>query len=248
MNFSKKITLIAGGNSGIGFGIAEAFLKHGSKVIILGRTDKKNSLAVKSLSKKSNIDDIISYNCDLASESSLLKVLKKINKGHGKISYFINCVGMLSTKLIKKIDKKHIYNLHDNNFLPIVFGCKIVPKFMKKGVIVNFSSFAAEMPFESGSIYGAYKSAAINFTKSAAAELIKKNIRVNIISPGLIDTPMNTRRIRNNKTTLFKSIAMNKAGKPSDISGVALFLCSDYASYITGENIVVSGGKYLIQS
>ena len=247
INFNNKITLIAGGNSGIGYEIAETFLKYGSKVIILGRTNKKNILAVKSLRNKSNIDDIISYNCDLSSEVSLLKVLKKINKDHGKVNYFINCVGILSTKQIKNIDKKHIYNLHDNNFLPIVFGCKLVPKFMKKGVIVNFSSFAAEMPFDSGSLYGAYKSAAINFTKSAAAELIKKNIKVNIVSPGLIDTPMNTSRIRNNKTNLLKSIAMKKAGKPSDISGVVLFLCSDYASYITGENIVVSGGKYLTQ-
>ena len=97
-------------------------------------------------------------------------------------------------------------------------------------------------------VMGIAKSALETSVKYLAEDLGKKNIRVNIISPGLIDTPMNTRRIRNNKTTLFKSIAMNKAGKPSDISGVVLFLCSDYASYITGENIIVSGGKYLIQS
>ena len=247
INFNNKITLVAGGNSGLGFEIVKEFLKQDSKIIILGRTNKKNINAVKQLTTEFNNQIIKSYNCNLSIEDDLLRTMKMIKKKYGKIDYFINCVGKLNTYSISKLNKSRIYDLHDNNLLPIIIGCKILPQFMNKGAIVNFASFAAFMPFREGSLYAAYKAAAINFTKSAAFELNKKGIRVNIVTPGLIDTPINAARIKKNKSNLIKSITMNKIGKPSDVSGIVLFLCSEYAKYITGENFVVSGGKYLVQ-
>ena len=137
--------------------------------------------------------------------------------------------------------------MHDNNFLPLVLGCKIMPSFMSKGSIVNLSSFASLMPMENGSIYSSYKSAAITFTKSAAAELSRKGIRANIVTPGVIETPMTKSYISKNKDKLLEPIPLNRIGKPEDVVGPVLFLCSRHASYITGENIIISGGKYIIQ-
>ena len=164
-----------------------------------------------------------------------------------KIDNFVNSVGLWKVKPIIKLTTKEINQMHDNNFLPLVLGCKIMPSFMSKGSIVNLSSFASIMPMKDGSIYSSYKSAAITFTKSAAAELSKLGIRVNIVTPGVIETPMTRTYINKNKNKLLKPIPLKRIGSPEDVVGPVLFLCSSLSSYITGENIIISGGKYIIQ-
>lgn len=247
MNQKNKLTVVAGGNSGIGFEIAKGFSSEGSKVIILGRNKNKNQKALAKLSKESELEVIEAYECDLSKEKKLLTVSKKIVRKYGKIDNFVNSVGLWKVKPITKLKKEEIDEMHENNFLPIVLGCKVMPSFMSKGSIVNLSSFSSIMPMQEGSIYSSYKSAAITFTKSAAAELSKEGIRVNIVTPGVIETPMTSNYINKNRTKLLKPISLNRIGEPKDVVGPVLFLCSNLASYITGENIIISGGKYIIQ-
>ena len=247
MDLSNKLTVVAGGNSGIGFEIVRGFSKEGSKVILLGRNKTKNKEALMKLSKEKGLQHLQAYECDLSQEEQLINVAKRIEKKYGKIDNFINSVGLWKVKPIAKLTKKEIYEMHDNNFLPLALGCKIMPSFMSKGSIVNLSSFASLMPMKHGSIYSSYKSAAITFTKSAAAELSHKGLRVNIVTPGVIETPMTKSYITKNKDKLLEPIPLNRIGKPEDVVGPVLFLCSRHASYITGENIIISGGKYIIQ-
>jgi 3-oxoacyl-[acyl-carrier protein] reductase len=247
MDFDNKLTVVAGGNSGIGLEIAKGFFKRGSKVIILGRRRKKNQQALSIISKENKFGILKAYVCDLSKESHLSVVAKKIFNSHGKIDNFVNSIGLWKIKPISKLTKNNITEMHDNNFLPLVMGCKIIPSFMSGGSIVNLSSFASLMPMKEGSIYSSYKSAAITFTKSAAAELSQKGIRVNIVTPGVIETPMTKAHIKRNKRELLKPIPMKRIGSPEDVVGPVLFLCSNLSSYITGENIIISGGKYIIQ-
>lgn len=245
----KKLTIVAGGNSGIGLEIARAFYINGSDVVILGRNGAKNKLAIKSIkSSAKSKRKIHSYVCDMSSESKILETLLKIKKSFGRADNFINSVGLWRQCPITDITKEFLKKLHDNNFLPIILVCKVAPIFMKKGSsIVNLSSFAAIMPMSEGSIYAAYKAAVINFTKSAADELAQKDIRVNCVTPGVIDTPMTSDNIKKNKSSLLKPISLKSIGTPQQVAGTVKFLCSEDASYITGENIVISGGKYIVQ-
>jgi len=244
-----QLTIVAGGNSGIGLEIARTFCKNGSNVVILGRNGKSNKIAVKSISESANCEKKIhSYVCDMSSESKILDTFSKIKKKFGRANNLINSVGLWRLCPITELTKEFTKNMHDNNLLPIILACKVAPIFMKKGSsIVNLSSFAAIMPHAEGSIYGAYKAAVINFTKSAADELAQKEIRVNCVTPGVIDTPMTFQHIKKNKSVLLKPISLESIGTPEDVAGTVKFLCSRDASYVTGENIVISGGKYIVQ-
>jgi len=247
MNFDNKLTVVAGGNSGIGFEIVRGFYESGSDVIILGRNNKKNLKAIKDIKENNQQKILKSYVCDLSQEKKFSEVAKSIFKNHGKIDNFINCVGLWKVSPISQVTSHGIKEMHDNNFLPLVLGCKIIPPFMSKGSIVNLSSFAYLMPMKEGSIYSSYKAAAVTFTKSAADELSKKGIRVNIVTPGVIETPMTRSHILKNKSKLIQSISLNRIGSPSEVVGPILFLCSNHSSYITGENLIISGGKYITQ-
>ncbi|MDB3994420.1 SDR family oxidoreductase [Gammaproteobacteria bacterium] len=247
MNFDNKLTLIAGGNSGIGLEIARGFYESGSDVIILGRNNRKNLEAIEDIKKNNKQKLLKSYVCDLSKEMKFYEVAKNIYKNYGRIDNFINCVGLWKVSPISKVTALGIKEMHDNNFLPLVLGTKIISSFMSKGSIVNLSSFAYLMPMKEGSIYSSYKAAAVTFTKSAADELSHKGIRVNIVTPGVIDTPMTRSHIEKNKSELIRPISLNRIGLPSEIVGPVLFLCSNDSSYITGENIIISGGKYITQ-
>ncbi len=247
MNFDNKLTVVAGGNSGIGLEIARGFYESGSDVIILGRNNKKNLKAVKDIKENNQQKALKSYVCDLSKEKKFSEVAKNIYKNYGRIDNFINCVGLWKVSPISKVTSLGIKEMHDNNFLPLVLGTKIISPFMSKGSIVNLSSFAYLMPMKEGSIYSSYKAAAVTFTKSAADELSKRGIRVNIVTPGVIDTPMTRSHIVKNKRELIRPISLNRIGLPSEIVGPVLFLCSNDSSYITGENLIISGGKYITQ-
>ena len=249
MEFSDKLSLIAGGNSGIGFEIAKTLYIQGSNVVIIGRDKKKNKEAVTQIKSSRNSGDnlIESFSCDFSAEDQVRSLLPKIKDAYGLINNFINCVGFWEARLISEMTTDHINKIHDNNFLSVALGCTLIPKYMDEGSIINLSSFAALMPMKNCSLYSAYKSAVITFTKSAADELSERNIRVNSVTPGVIETPMTSDHIKSNIDSITNSIALKRIGKPKDIVGPILFLCSDSASYITGENLVISGGKYIVQ-
>ena len=113
--------------------------------------------------------------------------------------------------------------------------------------IINISSFAGIMPQKKSSIYACLKAAIINFTKSSASELAQYGIRVNCITPGVINTNMTKEYIEKNKNNLLKPISLNRFGKMKEVANGIIFLSSEYANYINGENLCITGGKYLTQ-
>ena len=129
-----------------------------------------------------------------------------------------------------------------------ILGTKVAASQLEEGgSVVNISSFAAVMAIHSASLYSTYKAALIQFTKSSASELAERDIRVNCIIPGVINTPMTADYISEHHDRLIKPIAMKRLGHPSEIASGVLFLTSDKASYITGDSIHITGGKYLTQ-
>ena len=113
--------------------------------------------------------------------------------------------------------------------------------------IINICSFAAFMPQKNSSIYACLKAAVLNFTKSSASELAKYNIRVNSITPGVIETDMTRDYIKKNEKKLLRPISSKAFGHGDDIANGVAFLSSNNSKYINGENICITGGKYLTQ-
>ena len=118
----------------------------------------------------------------------------------------------------------------------------------RKGVIINASSFAAFIPSIGSGIYAASKAAVNSLTKSMAAEWAPYGIRVNSYCPGVIATNMTEDLIAKKREKLAESIALSRFGNPEEIAQLVLFLCSDAASYITGANIEITGGKLIVQN
>lgn len=245
----SSLTVIAGGNSGIGYEIAKSFFADGSDVVILGRNNDKNKNAIKSITSQVNSNsNISSYVCDMSSHADIRNTFSKINSSYGGIDNLINSVGLWKLCPINQLTEEFILDLHKNNLMPIFLSCTIASKYMNKNSsIINLSSFAAIMPMAQGSIYSAYKAAVINFTKSCADELAQKKIRVNCVTPGVIETPMTSEHISNNIEKLEKPISMMAIGTPEMVAQPIKFLCSSDAGYITGENLVITGGKYIVQ-
>ncbi len=245
----NNLTVVAGGNSGIGYEIARTFFADGSDVVILGRNKNKNEKAIKSIAESVSSDSSIkSYVCDMSIEKDIKKVFNRLKKNYGGINNLINSVGLWKLCPIKKLKYEFIIDMHKNNLLPIILSCKIAPDYMKKNSsIVNVSSFAAIMPMPDGSIYSAYKAAVINFTKSCADEFASENIRVNCVTPGVIETPMTAKHISGNRKKLQAAISLKSIGTPDMVAQPVKFLCAHESNYITGENLVISGGKYIVQ-
>jgi NAD(P)-dependent dehydrogenase (short-subunit alcohol dehydrogenase family) len=116
------------------------------------------------------------------------------------------------------------------------------------GVIINAASYAGLHPSVGSGIYAAGKTAIISLTKSMAAEWVPYKIRVNCYSPGFVLTDMTARAYKKYGDAMTKDIALKRYGKPNEIADVVGFLCSEKASYITGENIQITGGKFLVQN
>jgi len=231
-NFTDKRILITGSSGDIGTALVKEFYELGATIISISRTGG------------SIVDRQTHYNCDITSNNEILSVINQ----HAKIDVLVNNVGItLPGNLLtySDIDWEHTFNTNLKSIFQI---SKIVGTKMKnnktKGSIVNISSIASEFAFPNNPSYGASKAGLVQLTKCFALELGKSNITVNSISPGYIRTKM-TQKSQNNPHTQNKiqeKTMLNRWGVPEDIAGLVIFLTSDKARYITGQNIFVDGG------
>ena len=215
--------------------IVQKFLDHNAKVII---TTTKNINLKKS--KKLNIIQL-----DFNNKNSLSvfeEKLKKINR----IDYLINNAGINILNEIYKIKKNDLENINNVNLIGPIWLTKLVSLKMKKkkfGRIINISSIYGTVSREKRSLYSVSKFGLNGLTKSSALDLAKFNILVNSISPGVFNTKL-TRKILKNKgiKKVKQNIPLGKIGDPKMIANLCVFLCSDLNNYITGQDIIVDGG------
>ncbi len=253
-DFTKKNVLITGGASGIGLEIAHKFYKLGANIILCGRDSKKFQNAEDAILKCSSNPDrkIFTYQCNMANEENVIQMINFIKNEFDDINILVNNCSTWFFSSILDLELKDIDEAFNNILKSTIVGTKNVAQIMKNNEgdyssIVNISSFAGIMPQKSSSIYSCLKAAVINFTKSSASELVEYGIRVNCITPGVINTNMTNEYIENNKNKLLKPISMNRFGDMEEIANAVVFLSSKYAEYINGENLYVTGGKYITQ-
>ena len=235
----NKIAIVTGGSRGIGKGIAKKLLISGAKVALLG---KSAELSNKTRIELEKLGEIIYFSADIKKSSDIKSSIKKIVEKWNKIDILINNAGITHDKLAIRTSEDEWSNVLDTN-LKGTFNCtkSVLPCMIKNksGRIVSISSVVGIMGNPGQASYCASKAGIIGFTKSIAKEYGSKSITVNAVAPGLIETDM-TKDINTEK--LSKSIILERSGTPEDISNLVCFLCTEDASYITGQVINVDGG------
>ncbi|QBD84457.1 SDR family oxidoreductase [Clostridium tetani] len=239
-----KVALITGASRGIGRGIAIELAKIGACVIVNYRKDLKGAEETKkTIEERGGYCRIIK--CDVSSYEDTKLMIEKIIRDFGKIDILINNAGISKVVLFIDMEEEDWDNIINTN-LKGVFNCSrnVLPYMIgeKNGVIINISSMWGSVGASCEVIYSASKGGVDSFTKALAKEVGPSNIRVNAISPGVINTSMNEWMSCEEKDSLKDEIPLCRFGECEDIGKAVVFLCSDNAKYITGQILTIDGG------
>ena len=241
---SKKVAIVTGGGSGLGFAIAEKFTQAGIETIIAGRDQKKLNQAQEKLGKLCH-----AIACDVSDLSSIPLFINDVLKQFGQIDILVNNAGINMKKEFAEVTDEDFQKVITTNLTAVFVMSREVVKHMlerKAGCIINISSMAAQYGLPKVIAYSASKTAIDGMTRAMAVELSPKGIRVNAIAPGFIYSDMTAKALDSDperKAKVFNRTPMGIMGQPSDIGDAALFLASDAAKYITGVVLPVDGGN-----
>ena len=243
MNIKKKI-FITGASGGIGEAICNKYLKDNFTLVLTSSSEEK----IKDLIKKYG-DEHFFYKVNLSDNVNLQECMDEISINHKDISIIVNNAGTTEDNLIFRMKyeqwSKVIKTNLESNYTIIK---SLLPNMLtnRYGKIIGISSVVASTGNPGQSNYVAAKSGMIGLYKTIALEVAKRNINVNIISPGFISTPMTEKLNDNQKNNILSKIPMGKFGIPEDVANLVYFLSSDKASYITGQNFNVNGGMLMV--
>ena len=239
-----KIILITGANRGIGHNILKRIATCGYTVIGTSRS-KNGADMITDAIKDSNGKGVV---MDVTNQDSINTSINKIKEDYGVIYGLVNNAGITNDNLLMRMSDEQWNSVIETNLTSLYRVTKSVVKDMMKvrtGRIVNIGSIVGLMGNAGQSNYSATKSGLLGFTKSLARELSSRNINVNAVSPGFIDTDMTKALSDDQIESLTKNIPLGRIASPDEVSSVVAFLLSDDSSYITGENINVNGGLYM---
>ena len=238
-----KIAVITGATSGIGLATAKRFVSEGAYVFITGLDQKEVDVAISEIGK--NVSGIQSDVSNLADLDKLYEVVKD-QKGHIDI-LFANA-GIIQFAPLGEISEKHFDKIFDIDVKGLLFTVqKALSIFQEGGSIILMASVGSSKGSAELSVYHAAKAAVRSFARSWSLNLNQRNIRVNAISPGPIDTPFVNRLLNDQQTEKFlknsvNSTSIGRMGSPDEVAKAVSFLASDDSSYITGIELFVDGG------
>ena len=241
-----KIALVTGGSRGIGSSICIELAKAGATVIINYSNSKESAQQVLSQIESANgRGEIVQF--DVSDFDSVDQSIKDLIDKYEKIDILVNNAGITRDSLFMRMKENQWDEVFDTN-IKGVFNCtKSVIRMMLKnqyGKIINITSVVGEMGNPGQVNYSSTKSALMGFTKSLAKELGSKNINVNAVSPGFIETEITDVLSDSIKDKYKEIIPLSRFGQPEDVAKAVLFLASDDSSYITGEVLKINGGLY----
>jgi len=248
MNNSGKVVVITGGSKGIGRAVALKFAEDKAHIIIVhyDPDESASSETLGILAQKGVKAE--SHKIDVSSFVDVEEMFKDIISRFGKLDVLINNAGITKDTILMRMSEDD-WDMVLNVNLKSVFNCtKAVIRSMVKqrgGRIVNISSVAGQVGNAGQSNYAASKAGILGFTKTIAREVGVRGITVNAVAPGFIETEMTASLSDQVKESYLRQIPLGKAGKPEDVAEAVYWLCSDAASYITGQTIHVNGGMFM---
>lgn len=240
----SKTVLITGASRGIGRESAILLAKNGYNVVANYNSSQKDALSLKETLDNLGCNCLI-YKADVSNINEVSSMVNEAYDKFGTIDVLINNAGIAQQKLFTDITQEDFKKMFDVNVLGVFNCCQcVVPSMIrnKSGVILNISSMWGEVGASCEVHYSASKAAVIGFTKALAKELGPSNINVNCVSPGVIETDMNSNLDEASIDALKDETPLLRIGKTNDIANTLLFLASSKASFITGQVIGVSGG------
>jgi 3-oxoacyl-[acyl-carrier protein] reductase len=239
IDLTGKTALVTGSTRGIGRAIAETLASCGAKVAVVGR-DKSKADAV-----AAGIANARGYACDVAAPADVLKLVEDVEKDFGSLDILVNNAGITKDNLMLRIKDDDWDAVLDSNLRSAFLAIRAASRGMMKrrwGRIVNISSVVGLTGNKGQTNYAASKAGLIGLTKSVAKELASRNILCNAIAPGFIETDMTAAMPEEARTGMMAQIPLARLGTPADIAWSTAYLCSEYASYMTGQVLVVDGG------
>ncbi|MDD4556617.1 MAG: SDR family NAD(P)-dependent oxidoreductase [Alphaproteobacteria bacterium] len=238
----NKIALVTGGTSGIGLEIAKQLLATGAKIVVnYAHNEKQADIA------RTELGDCMFVCADISDESAVKNMFNQIKQKYGKLDYLVNNAGTNTDAFIRDFEAAEFQRVVNVNLVGKFLCTKYAIPLLSNGAsIVNISSNLGVRPCAESSAYNAAAAGIINFTKSTTLELAGTGIRVNTVSPGFTPTPLSlsgwtTSEIEQKKL----SNPMRRNATTTDIANTVLFLLSDKAAFINGQNILVNGGSVM---
>lgn len=242
-SMSGKVALVTGGSRGIGATIVRRFAAAGVHVAIgyQARGDAAVSLAAE-IAKAGG--QAVPVQGDITDGDAAQRIAAETAARFGRIDVLVNCAGVAPYRALGAMDAAYVRSILDANVLGTVLVTQAVLPHLTApgGRIVNFASALAFRPIPTSSIYSASKAAVVTLTHAWSKELGPKGIAVNAIAPGVVETEMTTAILAERGAGIMAATPLGRIGQPDDIAGIALFLCSADAGWVTGRTIIADGG------
>ena len=243
IDLSGKTAFVTGSTRGIGQAIAQTLYAAGAGVAIVGRQVGRAQEVAANLG-----DRAAGVGCDVAREEQVTAAIIAAEAALGPIDILVNNAGLTRDNILLRLSEQDWDAVLEANLKGAFHTTRAVMKGMMKrraGRIINMSSIVGLTGNKGQANYAASKAGLIGFTKSIAKEYASRNVLVNCIAPGFIETDMTASLPDEARATLLEQIALGRLGRPEDVAGTVLFLASDLAAYITGQVIVVDGGMVI---
>ncbi|MFL6418467.1 MAG: SDR family NAD(P)-dependent oxidoreductase [Nitrososphaeraceae archaeon] len=240
-----KIAVITGGNSGIGLATAQRFVDEGAYVFITGRRQSELDAAVKQIGK----NNVTGVQGDVSNIADLDRLYDRVKQQKGRIDVLFANAGIIELAPLGSITESHFDKIFNINVKGLLFTVqKALPLFQDGGSIILTGSIGGSKGYEGSNVYSATKAAIRSFARSWTVDMKQRKIRVNVISPGVIDTPMTSSMVQSEelgeqlKTNLVSAVPLGRMGNPNEVAKAVSFLASDDSSYVTGIELFVDGG------
>lgn len=246
--FENKIVVVTGGTTGIGFAAARKFVAEGANVVITGVNPGRIQEAVSKLGSSAS-----GYEADVSKPAELDKLFDRIRAKHGRIDVLFGNAGIAKLSPVADTTPEFFDEIVNTNFKGAFFTAqKALPMLVDGGAIVFTTSYFTEVGTAGASVVSASKAALRSLTRTLARELLDRKIRVNSVSPGVIETPLFGKlglpdeQVEQIGKALLAGIPVQRFGTADEIADAVAFLASGEASYITGLDLAVDGGRTLI--
>ena len=242
-----KIAVVTGASKGIGRACALRLAKDGMTVVVnYSHSDAEAAKTVEEI--KAAGGDAVAYKADVSDLNQVKDMFKFVSDTYGRVDVLVNNAGIVRDEYLLMLTQENLDKCLDLNIKGYFYCAQQAALKMfsqKSGVIVNMSSVSSKMALAGQSVYSATKGAVNSMTQTMAKELARKKIRVNAVCPGFVQTEMVDQLPEDKKKEYLKEVPLGRFADVNEVAGLVSFLCSDDASYITGQAIVLDGGLTL---
>ena len=247
MLLTGKTAIVTGGSRGIGRAVSLLLAREGANVAIVYAGNTAAAEETKQQAEALGAAAAV-FQCDVADDQAVADMVKAVKTQFGSVDILVNNAGITRDGLLMRMKEADWQAVLDTNLTGVYHCTKAVSKLMMKqrqGAVINLSSVVGETGNAGQANYAAAKAGIIGFTKAVAKELASRNIRVNAVAPGYVETDMTAGLPDSAKEDMLRSIPLGRPATAGDVAQAVLFLASDQAKYITGQVLNVDGGMVM---